>query len=94
MSKKLKKVFGKTYKTERCEFSGNSKISACLKENSTSSAIDEFVEHKEKWGSGGGPQIVASGMKAHNTSPTKGLSKTIFVTEVVWRLVYLNISRK
>lgn len=94
MSKELKEVFGETYKVDRCEFSRNSKIVTCLKENSTSSGIDKFIEHKEDWGSSGGPHIVASGMKASNISPTKGLSKTIFVTEVVWRLLYLDVSRK
>jgi hypothetical protein len=93
MSKRLKKIFGDTYHVDRCEFSRDSRVVSCLKENSTSSAIDKFIEGKEQRGSSGGPMIVASGMKAHNTSPTNGLNKTIFVTEVVWRLLYLNSKR-
>lgn len=95
MSSELKRVFGDSYDQSRASFTVKSPIAKCLQASNNERfflarrGIKNLLEDKEKKGELG-PNILAGAMLTNKIDPTKGLNKVIFVTEVLWRLVYLN----
>jgi hypothetical protein len=98
MNSELRAAFGKSYDEVRANFSVESSLTKCLRESNSRKfflqrrGIEGLLEDKEMRGELG-PNILAGAMQANKINPTKGINKTIFVTEVLWRLLYLNARR-
>jgi hypothetical protein len=95
MNFELAKVFGDTYDQGRANFLIGSPLTKCLQESNRTRlslkriGLENLLEDKKKSGQLS-PNLIAGAMQANRISPTKGIGKTIFVTEVLWRLLYLN----
>jgi len=91
MAKKLAGVFGDTYDIDRAEFLPLCNISACLAESSNSRWLNKFTRGKQTMGSSG-PHLVANQLLYSDHNPESGLYKKVLVTEVIWRILYYQVT--
>jgi len=91
VNRKLKRVYGDDYDEEKANFLPLSSLNFCLKKASNNRFVDKFIKSKSSAGEIG-PGIIGGGMQGNNITPDKGLNKIIFITEVVFRTMYFQIT--
>jgi len=93
MNNLLKDTFKETYDFKESNFLPNSSVMTCLMKFSNSRFVDKFAKDKSRAGYIG-PHIISGEMSVRDESPTAGLNKILFVTDVVWRCQYYTVTTK
>lgn len=84
----IKAAFGDHYDERQASFLQWSKLNSCLLKASNNEYIDMYTQSKF-YSDEIEPDFVAMDLKANELNPGNGLIKTIFLTEVVFRYLYL-----
>ena len=88
VNRTLKEAFGDGYDEETAVFNLLSTLTNCLEKTSNNRFVDDFIEKSKNSGGGDGPSIVGWRIINRKADPMRGQIKIIYLTEVVYRILY------
>ncbi|NOS94271.1 MAG: hypothetical protein HOP30_20340 [Cyclobacteriaceae bacterium] len=90
----LKEAFGNGYNSEDAHFTAISSLYMCLVKPRSRRNVNTLIENVTNAGGGLGTGIVGWNIILHKFDPTTGKVKVIFLTEVVYRILYFHYHQK